>query len=161
MTNMKTIYIDGKGALLPGQIAKYITYVEQTSTDPQAGIGPTIEVKDIPGERVTNNEAEYKGLIEALTIAEAGDKIITDSQLLVGHITQGWKVKAPNLRELYQQAKALFNQKTPELVWVMRSENKAGIYLDKLSRKERYQRRKARKHDSDTSTEGILADTGQ
>jgi len=67
----------------------------------------------------TNNEAEYRTLITALKdltgrIAKAGKSpsayslvVQTDSQLLVGQLTQGWQVKAANLRPLVDEAAAL------------------------------------------------------
>jgi ribonuclease HI len=66
----------------------------------------------------TNNETEYRTLIAALKdllgrIQKAGRSpasysllAYTDSQLMVGQITQGWQVKAANLRPLINEAKA-------------------------------------------------------
>ncbi len=71
------------------------------------------------GRGVTNNEAEYRTLIAALKdlagrIQEAGKNpadysllIHTDAQLVVGQVTQGWRVKAANLRPLVDEATAL------------------------------------------------------
>ena len=67
----------------------------------------------------TNNEAEYRTLIAGLKdlvgrIERAGRTpsiysllIHTDSQLVVGQLTQGWQVKAANLRTLVDEAKVL------------------------------------------------------
>jgi ribonuclease HI len=67
----------------------------------------------------TNNEAEYRTLIAALKdlvdrIRQAGKSttdysllVHTDSQLVVGQLTQGWKVKAANLRPLVDEAASL------------------------------------------------------
>ena len=67
----------------------------------------------------TNNEAEYQTLIAALRdlsgrIQRAGKApsgysllLHTDSQLMVGQLTQGWQVKAANLRPLVDEAKSL------------------------------------------------------
>ena len=67
----------------------------------------------------TNNEAEYRTLIAALKdltgrIQKAGRSpasysllVYTDSQLMVGQITQGWQVKAANLRPLIDEARSL------------------------------------------------------
>ena len=67
----------------------------------------------------TNNEAEYRTLIAALKdligrIQRAGKApsthsllAYTDSQLLVGHLTQGWQIKAANLRPLKDEASEL------------------------------------------------------
>jgi ribonuclease HI len=67
----------------------------------------------------TSNEAEYQTLIAALkdlvSRIQRADKspsaysllIHTDSQLVVGQLTQGWKVKAANLRPLVDEAASL------------------------------------------------------
>ena len=71
------------------------------------------------GRGVTNNEAEYQTLIAGLKdlvgrIQRAGKApsgysllVHTDSQLMVGQLTQGWKIKAANLRPLVDEATAL------------------------------------------------------
>lgn len=71
------------------------------------------------GRGVTNNEAEYRTLIAALKDlmgriqradkAPSGYSLLvhTDSQLVVGQVTQGWQVKAVNLRTLVDEAAAL------------------------------------------------------
>jgi ribonuclease HI len=71
------------------------------------------------GRGVTNNEAEYRTLIAGLKdllgrIQRAGKSpsdysllVHTDSQLLVGQVTQGWQVKAANLRPLVDEARSL------------------------------------------------------
>jgi len=71
------------------------------------------------GRGVTNNEAEYRTLIAGLKdlvdrIERAGKSasdysllVHTDSQLMVGQVTQGWQVKAANLRPLVDEAKSL------------------------------------------------------
>lgn len=67
----------------------------------------------------TNNEAEYRTLISALKdltgrIVKAGRSpanysvvVQTDSQLVVGQLTQGWQVKSANLRPLVDEAASL------------------------------------------------------
>jgi ribonuclease HI len=67
----------------------------------------------------TNNEAEYRILIAALKdllgrIRRTGKRpadysllVQTDAQLLVGQLTQGWRVKAGNLRPLVDEADGL------------------------------------------------------
>jgi ribonuclease HI len=57
----------------------------------------------------TNNEAEYKALINCVyTLNKYGlvDAVIfTDSQLVIGHITLEWKCEAKNLRGLVKMVK--------------------------------------------------------
>ncbi|MEJ2733323.1 MAG: reverse transcriptase-like protein [Anaerolineae bacterium] len=71
------------------------------------------------GLGVTNNEAEYRALIAGLKdlagcIQRVGKSpsgysllVHTDSQLMVGQLTQGWQVKAANLRPLVDEAATL------------------------------------------------------
>jgi ribonuclease HI len=71
------------------------------------------------GRGVTNNEAEYRTLIAGLKdlagrIERGGKRpsdysvlIHTDAQLVVGQLTQGWQVKAANLRSLVDEAATL------------------------------------------------------
>ena len=77
-----------------------------------------IRLADLPGV-TTNNQAEYVALISALVdlrgrIERAGKSprsysvaVHTDSQLMVGQLTQGWQVKAANLRSLVDEARSL------------------------------------------------------
>jgi len=86
----------------------------------------TVRLNDLPGvttntakEAVLRNEAEYVAFISALVdlrgrIERAGKSpcdysvaVHTDSQLMVGQLTQGWQVKAANLRPLVDEAAAL------------------------------------------------------
>ena len=67
------------------------------------------------GDRVTNNEAEYRSLIAGLkAIAEVCDEptstsvtVLGDSQLVLNHLRGTWKVRATNLRPLFDEARAL------------------------------------------------------
>lgn len=70
----------------------------------------------------TSNEAEYLSLLAALNkvitvieapgnvVKDASVKIITDSQLVIGQCSLGWKVKAMNLLPLVREAVALINR---------------------------------------------------
>ncbi len=74
------------------------------------------------GKGVTNNEAEYMALIEALKHisgaflhVKADLKTIkltvrTDSQLVIGQLSKGHKINAPNLRPLVIKASNLCQQ---------------------------------------------------
>ena len=108
------LVVDG-GALLQGSAdsAGYGSYCLEART----GQKQTIRLDF--GRGVTNNEAEYRTLIAALKdligrITKAGKSpakysvvVQTDAQLLVGQLTQGWQVKAANLRPLVDEAAAL------------------------------------------------------
>jgi ribonuclease HI len=66
----------------------------------------------------TNNEAEYMGVIDALTWVNQNlsrfspQKIIffSDSQLLVRQLQRVYKVKSPNLKPLFESALSLISQ---------------------------------------------------
>jgi ribonuclease HI len=74
----------------------------------------------------TNNEAEYMTLLASLKnilmlrTDPNGPMIYTDSQLTVGQLTQGSKVKAQNLLSLHEQAALLLAKTKVKLVWLTR-----------------------------------------
>jgi len=114
------IWIDGAGAPLPGQTARTCVMFEDGQVRVEAY------------ETGTNNEMEYRALLSALADARAERAtIFTDSQLLVGQLTRGWKVKAENLRPLHSEAKTFLTQRMANLVWVPREQNEAGKVLEK------------------------------
>jgi ribonuclease HI/probable phosphoglycerate mutase len=115
---MMQIWIDGSPALRQNQQGR-ISMVYEDGRQLVAEIGSC-----------TNNEAEYLALIEALRSCNEGDVINTDSELLVGQLTKGWKVNAENLREYYKRAKALIEQKRCKLALIRREENKAGKLME-------------------------------
>jgi ribonuclease HI len=91
------------------------------------------------GPGVTNNVAEYRTLIAALTdllgriegvSRRPSDFSIvarTDSQLVVGQVVGGWKVKQPHLRPLRDEARLLLARfdETSRLEKVPRTEIEA------------------------------------
>ena len=114
------IWIDGSPALRQTQQGRIaIVYEDGRTFVAEIGSG-------------TNNEAEYRALIEALKTCNENDIINTDSQLLVGHLTKGWKVNAENLKEHYKQAKELLDKKKCKLVLVKRQDNKAGKLFENM-----------------------------
>ena len=109
------IWADG-GALQNGtqQAHGYASYLLES----RSGKRQIVRLSDLPGV-TTNNQAEYVALISALVdlrgrIERAGKSphdysvaVHTDSQLLVGQLTQDWQVKAANLRSLVDEARSL------------------------------------------------------
>lgn len=78
---------------------------------------------------VTNNVAEYEGLLrgleKSLELGAAEISIKSDSQLLVRQLLGQYKVKAPHIIPLVQKAKGLLSQfKKVEIVHIPREENK-------------------------------------
>lgn len=115
------IWIDGAGSHLAGQKARYCVVFEDG----------TEVVEDLP-PGTTNNQAEYAALLHALRDRRArGAEIITDSQLLVGHVTRDWKVNKAHLREPVTEARRLLREQRSILTWVRREENRAGKRLER------------------------------
>lgn len=122
MTNeTHKIYTDGGARNNPGPAGCGVVIKDAT--------GKTISKhKKFLGE-MTNNQAEYSGVIYALEIAqEKGYKNIQfflDSELLVGQLSQNYKVKNQGLAKLFVQAWNLiqsFNKVTFE--YIPREKNK-------------------------------------
>jgi ribonuclease HI len=59
----------------------------------------------------TNNYAEYSGLIAALKYAvehqHSALRVLSDSELMVRQMNSVYKVRSPELRPMYEQARAL------------------------------------------------------
>jgi ribonuclease HI len=76
----------------------------------KTGSGEIIEIGGYLG-KTTNNVAEYAGLLEALTVAEAEGanevEIVSDSELLVKQMLGVYKVRHPNLVPLHAKAKEM------------------------------------------------------
>jgi ribonuclease HI len=71
------------------------------------------ELSEFLGHR-TNNYAEYSALLAALEYAQrhghVAIKVVSDSELLVRQINGQYKVKSPDLRPMYERARALARQ---------------------------------------------------
>lgn len=81
---------------------------------------------------MTCNEIEYYALLNALKLIGKNDTILTDSQLIVGHLTKNWKVRAESLKSIVEKCKKLAEKKEIKIMWIPRNENKAGIILDNI-----------------------------
>ena len=81
------------------------------------------------GDAKTNNESEYLAVIELMQdeYFEPGSHIYSDSQLIVGQLSLGWKVKAKNLKPLYKQARGLMKLRKYTIEWVPREEIEARL----------------------------------
>jgi ribonuclease HI len=96
-------HIDGGARGNPGP-AGYGVLIEDEVGRPVAKLSEFLGVR-------TNNWAEYSGLLAALRYAldhgHTGLKVLSDSELLVKQMLGQYKVKSPELKELYDQARAL------------------------------------------------------
>ncbi len=99
---MFTVYSDGGSRGNPGKSAYAIVVVED---------GEIVhEHAEFLGVH-TNNYAEYRGLIAGITkvLEYKGQKaeFVMDSQLVIKQMTGEYKVKSPDMKSLYDDAKAL------------------------------------------------------
>ncbi len=75
--------------------------------------------------KMTNNEAEYQGVIEALTsLADPELNFYLDSQLVVSQLNGIWKVKEPRLRVLLFKIRQLENGRKITYAYVPREQNR-------------------------------------
>jgi len=89
------------------------------------------------GEKITNNHAEYSGLIlglqKAVELNIRSLVVMGDSQLVINHMTGKYKCKSPNLISLYEIAKNLErNFDTIEYKHILRNFNKRADELSNL-----------------------------
>ena len=97
-------------------------------------------VKEFNHKDYTNNELEYKALIEAIKYTnKKGYKkplFIGDSRLVINQVWYGWKINHKHLKELYYQVIDIVPI-SADGKWVRRDMNLAGIHLENLKRKGR------------------------
>lgn len=128
------IFVDGSSRGNPGEAGcAFILYIDGSKS---------FEGMKYLGIK-TNNEAEYMGLIEALKKArELGCEhviIYTDSELLKKQLVGEYKVRAENLRKLYEDCELLLRGfKVWEITHISREFNKlADKFAKKMSKEGR------------------------
>lgn len=96
-----TAFCDGGSRGNPGP-SGYGVYVEGQDGERLAELSEYLGIR-------TNNFAEYSGLLAALEFALRYDhprlRVVSDSELMVKQIKGQYKVKSPDLRPLYDEAK--------------------------------------------------------
>lgn len=84
----------------------------------------------------TNNQAEYRALLEAIRLAkdQGATRLVvqTDSKLLVHQIQGKWEAKDPKLRRLLEEVRREAEGLPLEMRWVPRQKNRRA---DALSRR--------------------------
>lgn len=107
------IYVDGSGE------GKYAFVVEEPR-----------DVKIFEKKNITNNEAEYLAVIEALrNFSEREIDILSDSKLIVDQLNMKSAIKEDRLRKLAQEVWNLAKGRNVKFIWIPRNENKAGKVL--------------------------------
>lgn len=76
----------------------------------------------------TNNEAELTAMI--LGIYFRPKKIFSDSQLVVNWANGKWKTKKSRLIPQVEMLRVLLSFSKPEVIWIPREKNLAGIYIE-------------------------------
>ncbi|MFK0167899.1 bifunctional RNase H/acid phosphatase [Streptomyces sp. NPDC090306] len=84
---------------------------------------------------VTNNVAEYRGLVAGLRAAHALDPearvhVRMDSKLVVEQMSGRWQIKHPAMRPLAEEARAVFPAGRVTYEWIPRAQNK---HADRLA----------------------------
>ena len=85
----------------------------------------------------TNNVAEYRAVVAGLEMASTHEPdllwVRADSQLLIRQLEGKWRVKHPNLQDLYRQARALLARIPHRLEHVPREDNTVADALANLA----------------------------
>ena len=126
-----TAYIDGLSEGNPGTgTYAYVIY---------DGLKKLAEGSGLAGREVTNNYAEYTALAEALMklkeLGVEGDVLIrSDSKLLVGQMSEGWKVKGGMYVGRLKEARDLMKEfGSIRFEWVPREQNQEADLLTKIA----------------------------
>ena len=88
---------------------------------------------------MTSNYAEYTALAEALKKLRAlrieGDVLVrSDSKLLVGHMSQGWKVKGGMYVEKLKEVRELMKEfGSIRFEWIPREQNEEADLLTRIA----------------------------
>jgi len=143
------IYTDGLAEPNPG-VGTYGYVIHRDGRKILAGHG-------FAGDPVTNNYAEYQGLVKALEearqFAQEEITVLSDSKLLVGQMSGEWKVSKKALRNpskgsyvgKYLEAKEEAKRfERLRFVWVPREENAEADELSRVAYQEHLSKRRAR-----------------
>ena len=103
------------------------------------------EGEGLAGHDVTNNFAEYTALVEAMKklmeLGVEGDVVFrSDSKLLVGQMSQGWKVKGGGYVGKLKEARDLMKEfGSLQFEWIPREQNAEADLLSRVA----YEKHKA------------------
>jgi len=134
-----TAYIDGLAEPRNPGVGTYGFVIYQDGKKLAEGEG-------LAGRDVTNNFAEYTALAEALKKLKemrllGGIVIRTDSKLLFGQMSEGWKVKGGGYIQKLKEAKDLLRDfRSVTFEWIPREENAEADLLSRVA----YEKHKGR-----------------
>jgi len=109
------------------------------------GTKKLVEGSGLAGYDVTSNFAEYTALAEALkrlmALGVEGDVLVrSDSRLLVGHMSEGWKVKGGMYVEKLKEVRELMKEfGSIRFEWIPREQNQEADLLTRIAY-EKYKR---------------------
>jgi ribonuclease HI len=113
------IYTDGAGQRPDGKGSGFAWVREDTGEQ---------HIERIPG--LSNNEAEYRGVISALKHLRKGKhvEVLSDSLLVVSQLRGEYRIRDPKLEKLATEVKTIAEQKQLlfKVTWIPRQENRAG-----------------------------------
>ena len=127
-----TVYIDGLAQPSNPGVGTYGFVIYEGEKKVAEGSG-------LAGREVTSNYAEYTALAEALQELTSrgveGDLLVrSDSQLLVGQLSRGWKVKGGMYVEKLKEVKDLMNGfGSIQFEWVPRERNQEADLLTRIA----------------------------
>ncbi len=126
-----TIHIDGGSRGNPGPAAAGVVITEAQTGRPLHEAGYFLG-------KMTNNAAEYQGLLHALRLAiemkASSVSVNSDSQLMVNQITGEYRLKSADLRPLFEQAQALLLKiDTWQIRYIRREQNTRADELANLA----------------------------
>lgn len=113
------IYVDGSG--WNGKSCAYAILIKGTNTP------FVIEYKT----KMTCNEMEYLAVLEGCKVANEGDIILTDSQLISNQVYGRWKINKERLKVFVGKIRELMQEKRLSVDWISREKNLAGKLLEK------------------------------
>lgn len=114
-------FCDGGARGNPGP-SGYGVYIQNENGEKLAELSQFLGIR-------TNNYAEYSGLLAALEFALRYDhprlRVVSDSELMVKQIKGQYKVKSPDLRPLYEEARRrIAGLESFHIQHVLRNKNK-------------------------------------
>jgi ribonuclease HI len=116
------IFTDGAGARIDGKGSGYAFLRTDTN-----------EKQVLSEDGLTNNQAEYKGVILALQSVDEGMllEIRNDSQVVCEQLSRRYKVRDAKLYSLWASVQEIIQRKNLKVTftWVSRQENQAGKLL--------------------------------
>lgn len=129
MEKAYSIFIDGSAKGNPGPGGA--VFVVKDDKDDEV-----VEVGYFESKFITNNEAEYQGLmlvidyIRHLDDGEYSINVYSDSLLMVNQILGEWKCKSKNLQEMCKKGREFFiKNHNVKITWIPRKENPADTYM--------------------------------